>query len=73
LRVEHKVPEPMRRCTACGRTGLEPMGDGKHSFVWEFVPAKFVRLEHIQEVLRVQDHHANAIDELLPAAWAAAN
>ena len=52
LRVEHKVPEPMRRCTACGRTDLEPMGDGKHSFVWEFVPAKFVRLEHIQEVLR---------------------
>jgi transposase len=52
LRVEHKVPESLRRCTACGRTDLVPMGPGKSSFVWEFVPAKFVRHEHVQEVLR---------------------
>jgi transposase len=52
LRVEHKVPEPLRRCTACGRTNLAAMGSGKSTFVWEFVPAKFVRLEHVQEVLR---------------------
>ena len=54
VRVEHKVPEPMRRCTACGRTDLTPMGPGKSTFVWEFVPARFVRLEHVQEVLRCQ-------------------
>jgi transposase len=52
LRVEHKVPDPLRRCTACGRTDLVPMGPGKSTFVWEFVPAKFVRHEHVQEVLR---------------------
>ena len=52
LRVDHKVPEPLRRCTACGRTDLTPMGPGKRTFVWEFVPARFVRHEHVQEVLR---------------------
>ena len=52
LRIEHKVPGALRRCTACGRTDLTPMGPGKSTFVWEFVPAKFVRHEHVQEVLR---------------------
>jgi len=52
LRVEHKVPEPLRRCTACGRTELAALGEGKSTEVWEFVPAKFVRVEHVQEVLR---------------------
>jgi transposase len=28
------------------------MGPGKSTFVWEFVPARFVRHEHVQEVLR---------------------
>ena len=28
------------------------MGPGKSTFVWEFVPASFVRHEHVQEVLR---------------------
>ena len=52
LRIEHKVPEALRRCTACGRTDLTPMGAGKSTFVYEFVPAKFIRHEHVQEVLR---------------------
>ena len=52
LRVEHKVPDELRRCTACGRTDLVPMGAGKVTSVWEFVPARFVRHEHVQEVLR---------------------
>jgi transposase len=52
LRVEHKVPETLRRCTVCGRTDLTPIGAGKSTNVWEFVPAKFVRIEHVQEVLR---------------------
>jgi transposase len=52
LRVDHKVPTALRRCAACGRTDLAPMGPGKATFVWEFVPAKFVRIEHVQEVLR---------------------
>ena len=52
LRVEHKVPDELRRCTACGRTDLVPLGPGKTTSVWEFVPARFVRHEHVQEVLR---------------------
>ena len=52
VRIEHKVPDALRRCTACGRTDLTPMGPGKSTFVWEFVPARFVRHEHVQEVLR---------------------
>ena len=52
VRVEHKVPDLLRRCTVCGGTDLAPIGPGKSTFVWEFVPAKFVRLEHVQEVLR---------------------
>jgi transposase len=52
VQIEHKVPEAMRRCTACGRTDLTPMGPGKSTFVWEFVPSRFVRHEHVQEVLR---------------------
>jgi transposase len=52
LRVEHKVPDALRRCTACGNTDLKAMGPGNSTFVWEFVPSKFVRKEHVQEVLR---------------------
>lgn len=52
VRFDHKVPEALRRCTACGSTELTPIGPGKSTFVWEFVPATFVRHEHVQEVLR---------------------
>lgn len=52
LRIEHRVPESLRRCTVCGRTDLLPLGPGKTTHVLEFVPARFVRHEHVQEVLR---------------------
>jgi transposase len=52
VRVEHKVPDAERRCTVCGNDKLEPLGEGKKTSVWEFVPARFVRMEHVQEVLR---------------------
>ena len=48
VRVEHKVPDAERRCAVCGNEKLDPLGDGK----WEFVPARFLRVEHVQEVLR---------------------
>ena len=83
VRVDHKVPEAERRCTACGNAKLDPLGEGKKTGVWEFVPARFLRVEHVQEVLRcrcngfdvlarVQDHPARDIDALLPGAWLAA-
>lgn len=52
VRVEHKVPDHERLCRACGNTKLEPLGEGKTTSVWEFVPARFIRVEHVQEVLR---------------------
>jgi transposase len=52
VRDEHKVPDDARRCTACGNAKLDPLGDGKKTTVFEFVPARFVRVEHVQEVLR---------------------
>lgn len=52
VRVEHKVPDAERRCAVCGNDKLQPLGEGKTTSVWEFVPARFVRVEHVQEVLR---------------------
>lgn len=52
VRVDHKVPDDERRCKVCGNTKLDPLGDGKKTSVWEFVPARFLRVEHVQEVLR---------------------
>jgi transposase len=52
VRVDHKVPDEARRCGVCGNTKLEPLGEGKTTCVWEFVPARFLRVEHVQEVLR---------------------
>jgi transposase len=52
IRMDHKVPDDARRCTACGNTKLDTLGDGKKTSVFEFVPAYFVRVEHSQEVLR---------------------
>lgn len=50
--TEHKVPAEKRKCAACGNDKLAPLGAGKMSTVWEFVPARFVRHVHVQEVLR---------------------
>jgi transposase len=52
VRVDHKVPDAERRCTVCGNERLDPLGEGKKTTVWEFVPARFLRVEHVQEVLR---------------------
>ena len=52
LTMNHKVPDELRRCTACGNEKLDPLGKGKTTTVWEFVPARFIRYEHVQEVLR---------------------
>ncbi len=50
--VEHKVPEDQRRYTVCGNDKLEPLGKGRTTTEGEFVPACFIRYEHVQEVLR---------------------
>jgi transposase len=52
VRTEHKVPDEERTCPSCGNDKLKPIGDGRKTTVYEFVPARFVRHEHVQEVLR---------------------
>ena len=52
LKIEHTVPESERTCPACGNEKLQAIGGGRSSVVYEFVPARFVRHEHVQEVLR---------------------
>jgi transposase len=49
---EHKVPDAERKCPACGNEKLNALGKGKVTTVWEFVPARFIKHEHVQEVLR---------------------
>ncbi len=52
VRTEHKVPVEDRTCPSCGNDKLKPIGAGRTTTVFEFVPARFVRHEHVQEVLR---------------------
>jgi len=62
VRVEHKVPEAQRSCPKCGHGTLTPLGAGRTTTVYEFVPARLVRVEHVQEVLRCRcgDHIVTA-------------
>ena len=50
--VHHRVAPGQRRCPACGSTELQPLGEGKRSYVYEYVPARFERQVHVQETLR---------------------
>jgi transposase len=52
VQTEHKVPDAKRVCPACGNDKLRPLGKGKTTTVWEFVPATFIKHEHVQETLR---------------------
>jgi hypothetical protein len=38
VRTEHKVPAEGRTCPACGNDQLGPIGDGRMTVVYEFVP-----------------------------------
>jgi hypothetical protein len=63
VRTEHKVPVEERTCPSCGNDKLKPIGEGRTTTVFEFVPARFVRHEHVQEVLalplrRLRRHRA---------------
>lgn len=51
-KVSHVVPDAERTCPQCGNDKLELLGAGKTTTVFEFVPARFIRREHVQEVLR---------------------
>ncbi|NOJ99078.1 transposase, partial [Corallococcus coralloides] len=49
--IRHAVPAEERHCPACGSEDLKPLGTGRTSVVYEYVPARFERQVHVQEVL----------------------
>jgi transposase len=59
--IEHPVSERARKCPHCGGMA-EPIGTGKFTTEWEYVPGYFVRRRHIQEVVacRCGDYVARA-------------
>ncbi|HWV38440.1 MAG TPA: IS66 family transposase [Vulgatibacter sp.] len=49
--IPHKVPEAERCCPKCGGEDLRPLGDGKQSVIYEYIPPRFERQVHVQEIL----------------------
>ncbi|WP_257792451.1 IS66 family transposase zinc-finger binding domain-containing protein [Myxococcus xanthus] len=49
--MRHADPSEERQCPACGGDELKPLGQGRTSLVYEYVPARFERQVHVQEVL----------------------
>lgn len=48
-KVTHQLAEDQRECPRCGGRADRPLGDGKATTVYEYVPGYFVRQEHVQE------------------------
>ena len=51
VKIVHLVPEEQRQCPECHNSDLKPVGTGKESILYEFVPAHFEKQIHIQETL----------------------
>ncbi|RUO88047.1 IS66 family transposase [Corallococcus sp. AB018] len=49
--VRHVVPPEARHCPTYGSEDLKPLGTGRTSVMYEYVPAFFERQVHVQEVL----------------------
>jgi transposase len=49
--VHHPVPPEERACPSCGGTDLKPLGGGKRSVLYEYVPARLERVVHVQQTL----------------------
>lgn len=49
--ITHHVAESDKRCTRCGKVAGKPVGDGKETVIFEYVPGYFVRQKHVQEKL----------------------
>ncbi len=47
--VPYKVPEAERVCPHCARRDLKPVGEGKESSIWDYVPGYFRRYRHPRE------------------------
>ena len=52
--IRHDVLQQQRRCPACGSEELKALGQGRTTEVYEYLPARFERQVHVQEVLSCQ-------------------
>jgi transposase len=50
--IRHSVADARKHCPKCGGANFSPLGDGKATVLYEFVPGHFERQVHIQEKLR---------------------
>jgi transposase len=48
----HAVPAEDRKCPSCGNTELTPLGSGKASTLFEYVPARLIARRDVRETLR---------------------
>jgi len=49
--IRHAVPDDQKVCPKCGGSDFRPMGKGKKTVVYEYIPASVERHVHIQEKL----------------------
>jgi transposase len=49
--IRHAIPTENRGCPKCGRTDLKPLGDGKTTVLYEYIPPRFEKQVHVQETL----------------------
>ena len=49
--IRHPVEPEKKHCPHCGGTADRPVGDGKRTTIYEYVPGYFVRQDHVQETL----------------------
>jgi len=49
--VTHHVADEDKECPSCGGTADRPVGDGKKTELYEYIPGYFARQEHVQEKL----------------------
>lgn len=50
-RVEHQVPEDQQTCPHCGSSELNPLGTGRETVTFDYVPGYFIRRMHVQQTL----------------------
>jgi transposase len=49
--IHHDVPAEARHCPSCGSEDLKPLGTGRTTVLYEWLPARFERQVHVQQVL----------------------
>ena len=47
--IIHHITDEQKLCPKCGGVADRPLGDGKRTTIYEYVPGHFVRQDHVQE------------------------